>query len=1093
MKISTILILAACLQVSARSFSQNVTLSVKDAPLDKVLNEIKKQTGYEFFYNQELLQKSKRVNMEIKDMPIEYALKECFRDQPLTFSIFKNNVVVKEKTVAFQPTASSPPPIDIHGRVTDSAGMPMTGASVTIKGTKKGVVTDANGFFTLKGIDNNATLLISFTGYETKSIRLEGKSDILVQLKHEASSLQEVVVNKGYYSTTQKLNTGDVAKVSGEDIQKQPVTDPILALEGRVPGLYIQETSGVPGANSTIRLRGQNSIASGNNPLYIVDGVPYSSNSLTSNFIGGGILGYPENQNYGGGASPFNYLDPNNIESIEVLKDADATAIYGSRGANGVILITTKKGKGGRTQFDVNIYSGSGKVTKTLDLLNTKQYLEMRHEAFLNDGLTPGPTDYDLNGTWDTTRYTDWQKVLIGNSSQFTNINANLSGGNTNTQFMVGGTYSDQGTVYPGSYGDEKASGHFNLTHISSDHRLHAQISSTYLVDNSNLPSYDFTYVIGLAPDAPALYDGNGNLNWQTVNGTATWSNPLANTVSSAKAVTHNFISNLNVGYNILPGLELKGNFGYSNTLMDQIILFPASFNAPPNNNDPGSRTNENAITSSQTWLVEPQINYRKKLGQGQLDILIGTTFQETSGNSIAEISSGFSSDALIADPLAGQNKNLAGYSNSVYRYNAFFGRVNYNWDEKFLLNITGRRDGSSRFGPGRQFGNFGAIAAGWIFSKEKFIQNGQSFLSFGKLRVSYGLTGNDQIGDYQFLSLYNPYPFTYAGISGLSPTGHSNPNFGWETVRKAEAALELGFLGDRIFLTASYYINRTSNQLIGYQLPLLTGFNNVQANLPAVIQNSGAEFVVNSVNIKAKNFKWTTSINLTIPDSKLISFPGLATSSYAYNYSIGQSLFIKETYHSTGVDPQTGVFTFATKNANGQPSAPQDLVITKPITQKYYGGMANSFTYKGLSLDIFFQFVKQLGISDRQYFYYNDPGYFNENMPTYVLDRWQKPGDVTNVGKFSTQYAADPPGNIPQSDYIISNASFIRLKNVSLSYTFPQSLQKEAHLHNARIYIQCQNLLTITKYAGLDPASPSGGVVLPALRIITGGIQLTL
>ena len=514
---------------------------------------------------------------------------------------------------------------------------------------------------------------------------------------------------------------------------------------------------------------GQNSIANGNDPLYIIDGVPFSSVSLSSSNIAIGSLPIPgsniSNTN-GGGLSPFNGLNPADIESIEVLKDADATAIYGSRGANGVILITTKRGKAGAMQLDMNVYSGAGEVTRMIHLLNTSQYLEMRREAFKNDGLA-FPTiatalsdnNYDINGFWDTTRYTNWQKVMIGNMANFTNAQGSVSGGSANTQFVVGGGYSKQGTAFIGNFSDQKSSVRVNLTHASTDQRFHLQMGASYVYDNNDLPSNDFTSFITLAPDAPVLYSGNGNLNWAIYNGTATFNpNPVALTLQSAKASSSNLISNLNLSYQILPGLQLKSEFGYNKEEMNQTFVSPGAVIAPPYS-IPLYAYIEFANTTFTTWIIEPQLDYQHKIGLGEIEALAGSTFQQNIHNSLGQSAKDFTSDALINDPAAASQLSLQGDNYSLYRYDAIYGRVGYNYDGKYIVNFTARRDGSSRFGPGKQFGNFGAAGVGWIFSKERFFANNFSLLSFGKLRASYGITGNDQITNYQFLSTYTP-PF---------------------------------------------------------------------------------------------------------------------------------------------------------------------------------------------------------------------------------------------------------------------------------------------------------------------------------------------
>jgi TonB-dependent starch-binding outer membrane protein SusC len=1107
-KLTAVILLICFLQVSAHSSAQQrISISLKSAALDKVFAEIEKRSGYTIFYNTEVLKSAGLVTIEIKDASVEDVLRQCLKGLPLEFTVQDKTIFVKKearRTAMEMERSTAPSAAGVSGVVRSEAGVPLGGATVSIKKLKKQGQTNVAGEFVLKGVPNGTyEVEVSFVGYEkyVTTITVDNKLAVVtVAMKQSQSSLDEMVV-KGYYTTTNRLNTGDVTTVKGEEIQKQPVQDPILALEGRVPGLYIQQTSGAPGAYSTIRIMGQNSMANGNDPLYIVDGVPFSSISLSSIDMSAGALGYssPVSNVSGGGMSPFNGLNPSDIESIEVLKDADATAIYGSRGANGVILITTKKGKSGDTHFNMNVYTGGGYVTRMMHLLNTPQYLTMRHEAFQNDNLprpsiTTTPTDrnYDVNGIWDTTRYTNWQKVFIGNTANFTNAQGSFSGGNANTQFVVGGGYSKQGTAFLGDYSDQKASGHVNLTHTSTDRRFRLQMGANYVNDNSTLPPLDFTSYIDLAPDAPSLYDGNGNVNWAIHNGTATFGNNLAGaSLRSVNSNTSNLISNLNLGYQLFKGLQIKTEFGYNKEEMNETSIIPASSYAPPNNVNPNLRSITFATTTFTTWIVEPQIDYQKVIGFGKFETLVGTTFQENKQNSLTQYASGYTGDALITNPLNASTELIVGDESTLYRYNAIYGRLSYNWADKYLINLTARRDGSSRFGPGKQFGNFGAAGVGWVFTKENLIQNDFSILSFGKLKASYGVTGNDQITDYQFLSTYSSLSYTYQGIAGLYPTSLTNPYFAWEVVKKLEGGIDLGFVKDRILLSAIYYRNRTGNQLVGYSLPSVTGFSSVQFNLPAVVQNTGLEVTLNTINIKSKKFSWSTSANLTVPSNKLVSFPNISNfGSYANRYVVGKSLFIQERYYSTGVNPQSGLYSFATKNPNGIPSTPQDLQVTRPVTQKYYGGVQNNLSYGGFQLDVFIQYVNQLGYDYKNYF--PSPGTVDINQPTAALNRWTSPGELTSTQRFGTTTKTSSQYNLFRaSDGVITGASFLRIKNLSFSYNLPERWDRKVFLASARIYVQCQNLITITKYVGLDPET--GGLNLPPLRMITAGIQVGL
>lgn len=1100
-KLTAITLLIGFLQLSARTTAQlRISISLKSASLEKVFAEIEKRSGYTVFYNTDVLKTTSLVTVDMKDATIEDVLRQCLKGLPLVFTMQDKTIFIKKETrkpvVELAMGPGSPVPSTLSGVVRTETGAPLMGATVYVLKLKKTLTTDKDGIFTLKDVpDGEYEVLISFVGYENYKTKVSVKNHeawLNADLKQSMSKLDETVV-KGYYNTTNRLNTGDVTTVSGEDINKQPVSDPILALEGRVPGLYISQTSGMPGASYTVLLRGLNSIANGTNPLYIVDGVPYPALSLSNIYTGGGAVGNSGGQlTSSAGLSPFNNLNPADIESIEVLKDADATAIYGSRGANGVVLITTKKGKSGQNRVDVNVFSGEGKATRMYTMLNTQQYLALRHQAFYNDSIanpaaniTPGPSDYDINGVWDSTRYTDWQKVLIGGTAHFTNAQASISGGNANTQFVLSGGYSRQGTVFPGDYYDEKASVHANISHASVNQRFHALFSAQYVIDNNILPSGDFTNSINLAPDAPPIYDAYGHINFQN----GTWNNPIASTLMTAEAKTDNLLGNLNLSYEIFPGLQLKGSFGYTHIQSNQSNQTPAAaFYGPA---DPDNRVNLFGTSDVNTWIVEPQITYAKRIAQGKLDVLIGSTVQRNQQDAIGQYATGFLDDALIPNIAAAGTITINGSNYTDYRYNALFGRLGYVWQEKYILNVTARRDGSSRFGPGNQWGNFGAVGVAWVFSKEKLIQDHLPFLSFGKLRASYGTTGNDQIGDYQYLSTYTSYTnSTYQGITGLYPTQLSNPNFRWELVRKMEAGIELGWLHDRIMLTANYYRNRTSDQLVGYPLPSMDGFTSVQGNLPATVQNSGAEIGLNTINVRTKDFTWNSSINVSIPRNKLVSFPGLANTGYVNTYDVGKSLFIQHLYHYTGVDPQTGLYTFQDVNKDGVINN-LDRQFLKEKTQSYFGGFLNSFSYKGLQLDVMIQFVKQTGANYLSAFSF--PGLFNNNLPNYILDRWQKSEDLVPVEK-PTQGAGSALTewvNMRSSDYTISNASFVRLKNVSLSYTLPGKWKSKAHFQNARVYLQCQNLFTITQYKGLDPETQ--GQSLPPLRMITAGLQVTL
>jgi TonB-linked SusC/RagA family outer membrane protein len=589
-----------------------------------------------------------------------------------------------------------------------------------------------------------------------------------------------------------------------------------------------------------------------------------------------------------------------------------------------------------------------------------------------------------------------------------------------------------------------------------------------------------------LAPDAPAPLSADGKLNWQQG-----FANPFASLQQKYSGLINNLIGNAVLTYNLLPGLNIKANLGYTQTGINEANTIPlSSFNPADGATSGYAYFGTNNIHS---WIAEPQLEYATNISKGKLKTLIGTSFNEQKRNTQVIAADNFSQDGLLNNPAAAASLRFLNSDNTVYRYNAVFLRINYDWMNKYLVNLTGRRDGSSRFGPGKKFANFGAVGLGWIFSKENYFKH-LSFLSYGKLRGSFGITGNDQIGDYKYLSTWAPTIYPYQA-GGLYPTNLLNPDYSWETNKKLEINIELGFIKDRILITGGYYNNKSTNQLVGYSLPLTTGFSSVQANLPAVVQNQGWEFEINTRNIEVKNFSWSTSFNISFPSNKLLSYPHLAASTYANTYMEGKSLFIQKLFQYAGVDPQTGIYQFQdvkNKTLTATPDYPADLLPLKSVSQDFYGGLQNSIIYKNWQFDLFFQFVKQTGFN---YWYgsYNSPGMMG-NQPIVVLDRWQKPGDNTTIQQYTQSYGSSAYSayNIGGSDYSVSDASFIRLKNISISYTLPDKVKRVLHLNNASLFIKGQNLFTITNYLGLDPENQSTGH-LPALRVFIAGFKITI
>jgi len=1116
MKLTAIILLVACLSVSARGFSQ-ITLAEKNAPLEKIFKELQKQSGYDFLFSYTLVKNAGSVTVSLKNVSIQQAVEEVLKGKDLGYEILGKTVVIKPKSGSpNEPTITEPvviAQIDISGKVTDNDGNPLEGATVSVKGTKNITKTDAIGMFILKGVNEDAVLEISYAEHETATLKIGGRTSIVVSLKRAEITMGEVTINKGYYSEKQKVSIGNAVHIGKDVIEKQPVQNVLLALQGRVPGLEITQVTGINGGAVNVRIQGINSVGSlpnslvktSTDPLIIVDGVPFPTQLIGSFWM----------EDLVAGGSPLNYINPNEIESIDVLKDADATSIYGSRAANGAILITTKKGKAGRTKFNVNVQQGWSKVAHPADLLDTRQYLDMRYEAYKNGGvniatLPPNATNYDIK-LWDTTRYTDWQKELIGGTSRYTNINAGISGGTSAVQYVIGATYNRRSTVFPGDFDDQAGGLHFNVSSSSVNQRFKVQLTGTYSYDQNHLPTKDLTQVaILMAPDAPALYNADGTLNWApNAAGSSSWVNPLAYTENSEfNNTTKTLFSNISASYTILPGLEIRGNFGYTNLLSSLFNPTRLEFYRPE------QRTSQVRGASfgnreMSTWITEPQLGYIRKIGKGIIDALIGTTIQQSTQTYLSLNGRGQPNDLLLKSLTAATTITVNNSQSSTFKFNGLFGRLNYNLNGKYLVNLTARRDGSNKFGEGNKFHNFGSVGVGWIFSQEKLFQNNLSFLSFGKLRASYGTTGNDQIPDFSYLSIYyvnNPGILYQNGI-GLQVSGHSNPFLQWEETRKWQGGLDLGFFSNRINISATYARNQSSNQLTSYDLPDLTGFPSISKNLPATVQNTSWEFILNTVNLKEKNFSWSSSFNLTIPRNELVSFPGIEQTPYASGdrgLIIGQPLGAIKVYKYAGVDQATGNYMVYDKNGVPVrfPNSITDKTVLVSTLPSSYGGLVNSFSYKGFHLDFLFQFIVQKGKDD---LYYSNginpnagPGFFATgttviaNQPITVLNQWQKPGDQAPIGKYVT--SPNNPIWPEQSDVGYTNASgsFIRLKNLSLSWELPKDWIQKAHLQNAQIYFSGQNLATFTKYKGLDPET-RGNSRIPPLQTLTAGVRFDL
>lgn len=1098
MKLIFFIITIACVQVSAIGYSQNVNIQQKDATLTAVFSTIEKQTGYSFFWKNEDLTKIK-VDVKLQNASLEDALKVVFKGLPLTYSIVKKSIVVQAKEPSFlERVAAAFDGIEVKGLVVDAEGKPLPGATVTVKGVRKSTTTNLKGEFSLSNVASDAVLQVSYMGYITKEAVVNAPF-VPVMLQLSTSKLDEVQV-MAYGTTNRRLSTGNIGTVTAKEIGEQPVMNPLLALAGRVPGVTVTPTSGYASGVVKVEIRGRSNIDPRftSEPLYIIDGVPltYLEISGNSNYKDGSY-GVIQNGSFapGGGQSPMFNLNPGDIESIDVLKDGDATAIYGSRGANGVILITTKKGKAGAAKITVDFSQGILKNTRYWDMLNTKEYLDMRRQAFKNDGIEPTPINAPDLLAWDTTRYTNWQKALWGNTGKETNVSTSLSGGNENTTFRLGTNFTRQTEILTASGANKKAGIMLNIANISLNRKFKTNLNVNYSytdVNTLNTPS-----AANLAPNAPAIYDSNGDLNFAEWNAASPdVSFPFASLKTSYRSQNKLLTGSLDLSYEILKGFEVSSTFGYNNGNNSTENYTPISAQNPVFN-PTGSAVF--GINNNENWMIEPKLNYRTTISKGTFTAFVGGTLQRTGTNGQAILGMNYTDDNLLQSIQLAPDKIVSSTSGD-YKYAALSGRIGYSWDEKYIVNLSGRRDGSSRFGSGKQYGNFGAIGLAWIASQETWVKSVlPDFVSFLKFRGSYALTGSDNIGEYQYMTQWSNLTPNYISLpkyGGITPLGslHAvNPEYQWQTNKKLEFGASLSVLNDRINMEYNYYRNRCDNQLTDYPTPIFSGFNTVVANWPASLQNSGWEVSVSAKILEKENFSWSVNFNISANHNVLRKYPDIEHSPYFNKYIVGQPTNILYLAHYIGINPLNGDYAYEDYNRNGRMDitlesglGSDDRYVVLNLDPKFTGGFNTNLQYKALSLALFFQYKNQMGLNAT---YSSMPPGGMANIPKEIYNnQWTQPGESAKYARFTTLSTAANT-NILNSDLGYTDASYLRLNTAALSCTLPKTFLSNKGIN---VFLRAQNLFVITGYKGIDPDVQNFGG-LPTAKVIIAGFSLTL
>lgn len=1120
MKLIIVILITSLMQVSAAGFGQTVTLKERNASLESVISKIRIQTGYDFVFDFRLLENSKKVTVNLNNEGLESALKSVFEDQNLDFTIKDKIIVIKSKQLSIidqlEARVSSMLSLNqnVNGKITDTVGNNLIGASVYLKGVKTyHTTTDNTGRFEFASVpEGTYRISITYVGFEKVEEAVSvapGMNSLLYVLKQANSELDQVQVI-AYGTNTKRFNIGSVATIKAEELAKHPVSNVLLALQGQAPGLLVTTTSGAPGAEVNLQIRGQNTIHNGINnnnirpydqPLFIVDGVPMATQNKNINILPGfQNAGFP----YTTGLSPFSTLNIADIESITVLKDADATSIYGSQGSNGVILITTKKGKAGKPQLSISARTGVDLSSRPVKMMNTQQYREMRLEAFKNDGIdtktlqgtNPFSNTYAPDLTvFDQNKNIDWFDYLMGNSPTNTNVHGSFSGGSNSTNFIISGGLNRQGYNFRGNLFNSAYTFHSGFNYTSPDGRLTAGVIADYAYqDNQASAAAALVRNILTPPNYPDLIDAQGKLIWtyqgvaldnyQTFGALKRVGRTQSSNMNNSLALSYEFVSglraNLNVGYNRNNTAEMQ-----QNPLASQNPDYAASSAIFGNNN-------------FQTVNIEPQLNYKNQVGNGELTVLLGGTYKKSLNDRLTVQGNNYANDALLGSVAGASSVSVLPDDGGIYKYVGMFGRVGYVLKQKYIASLTGRRDGSSNFGPNRKFGNFGSAALGWIFSEEKLVKQVAPFLSFAKLSGSYGTSGTDAVGPYQYQTYWFADFDPFQGTRTYRPGILYNPDYSWELKKTLNTSLDLGFLNDRILLNATWYQSRTGNQLINANMPNQTGLSTVTENSPATIQNTGLEFTLTTTNFKTSDFKWTTNFNISRNRNTLLKFPDLATSSYAGNYEIGKSVTSLPAYRYKGVNAQTGLFEFYTKSGDVT-STPgnMDRQILVDLTPEFFGGLGNALTYKSFSFSFMFQFSKGTTRNWLAALYSQSvvPGQMM-NLPVAALSRWQKPGDVTELQKFTTNSNAlfdGPTRNFINSTGAYTESAYARLKMVNLSYTLSDRFLKKLSLKGLQFYVSAENLFVISGFEVGDPESVSSLFTQPLQRTIVGGLSINL
>lgn len=969
----------------------------------------------------------------------------------------------------------------LKGTVKDAKGETVPGASVLQKGTTKGASTNLDGNFTITLTGPNPEIVISSIGYATKIIKIDTETILNIVLQESSSMLNDVVV-VGYGTQKKSSITGAISSISNKDFKDQPVANLAQSIQGKVAGILVSTPSGTPGAGLLVSVRGAS------NPLYVIDGIPMiseSNSSLATSYTTDGTV-----NGKGQSISSIADINPDDIQSMEILKDASAAAIYGARAANGVVLITTKRGLNGKTEFSFDSYTGMQNVSRKIPFLDSNGFVELQEDARAQDlrrynqdplvfgaGFDSTVLTNPLPASWRTGVNTNWLDEVF-RSAPINNMQISARGGSEKTKFFVSGNYfNQQGIVIENFY--KRASFRFNLENKVSD-RVTIGTNSSFTYGRSRRSFNDNTYTgvvtnaIGASPLMP-VYNPDGTYS-EYGNYQASWlsDNPVKS-AKEIKAFTNNyrFLGSVYAEIALVKDLKFRSSFStdYSSVLDDQFFSQISSDAAAV-----GGKALKGSYNSL-TWVNENILTFQKTFNEvHSLNLLGGFTAQASQYERSSVSAQGFPIGSGLTNLSSASTINNA--PSDVYGWGlaSFLGRANYAYDDKYLLSVSARYDGSSRFAPGNQWGLFPAMSAGWVISKENFLKESEILTNL-KLRFSYGLSGDQEIGDFQYKSYWNPS--RYDGIPGLKPRNTGNQNLTWQRNTMLNTGIDFELYNGKLSGSIEAFKGNRTRLLNQAPLPSTSGFSDYTKN-SGNIENSGIEFSLGATPIKTNDFTWASNFNISYIRSKIISLDSdnqlISPYSDLFNthiLKVGEQVGSFYGYKYLGVDTQTG-----------DPMYSADKQVLGKATPDYFGGWSNNFKYKAWDLAVATQFsignkvynliratYQTLGWSDGGLDANNELQQVYANNATIVNKRWRNPGDVTDIPRASmmTQNYSQ------ESSQFIEDASFLRIRTVSFGYTIKPKSKKS--FSSLRLYAEAQNLYTFTKYYGFDPdVSSTGG-----------------